>query len=107
VEKLIFSLYLKDTNDVTAALTLLLNNGANIDAQDAKGNTPLLLAISQNKRFVPILLKFNPNLELTNRKGQTAYDVLRFKFSLQPNVSPQKQKIQEALLEHIKPRSSE
>ena len=53
----------------------LLNNRANIDFQDADGNTALIYAVQQNlEDIVQILVAYNANINLTNVEGLSAID---------------------------------
>lgn len=77
----IFANIIKNTQILWAAkhgkllfLKLLFSQGANLEARDAKGNTPLILAASRgNKEAVRELLKHNANIHATNNNGQTAW----------------------------------
>ena len=61
-------------------IPLLLEAGAQIDAQNNGGNTALILASYWGKEAaVRELLKGNPNLDLKNSDGKTALDNARNK----------------------------
>ena len=54
---------------------LLLEKGANTEAQDGDGNTPLIEAArSGHKAVVSLLLEHGANSDVTNLEGYTAYD---------------------------------
>ena len=51
----------------------LLKHGANIEGQDADGNTPLIFAcLAGNSRIVQLLLKNNANVEVPGALCRTA-----------------------------------
>lgn len=50
--------------------------GANIDYQDAKGATPLMIAVLRGDLgIINYLLTFSPNKTLRSKEGRTAYDM--------------------------------
>ncbi|HEY0076276.1 MAG TPA: ankyrin repeat domain-containing protein [Abditibacteriaceae bacterium] len=51
---------------------LLLEKGAQVDAVDKHGYTPLMLA---NSQVAPVILQHHPNLRLKNERGETALDI--------------------------------
>ena len=53
------------------ALEFLINNGANVNAQDKYGNIPLGRAIKPyiNRKIIEILLKSNSDIYLENNSG--------------------------------------
>ena len=57
----------------TDAINILLKHGADINAQDNNGNTPLFTAIrrSANSKVIDILLKHNADVNIANNAGQT------------------------------------
>lgn len=57
-------------NDNAIKTKMLLEVGANVDAQNNYGTTALMLA--KDKEIIAELLKAKPNLELKNNKGYTA-----------------------------------
>ena len=64
----------------TAGLALLLKDGLAVDAQDAKGNTLLMLAAYHGKaETVATLLKARATVDLRNAKGQTPLGGVAFK----------------------------
>lgn len=68
------------THDV---VTLLLKNGSDVNWQDNAGDTALHHACISHtlaEGFIPILIAANPDLTLTNKKGETARDVARARF---------------------------
>ncbi|KAI3319883.1 HET-domain-containing protein [Xylariaceae sp. AK1471] len=59
----------------TEAARVLLNSGANIDAQDPTETAPIIVAAENGSHEVAkLLLDYSPNLYLTNRDGRTALD---------------------------------
>jgi ankyrin repeat protein len=64
----------------TAGLAALLKEGLAVDAQDAKGNTLLMLASYHGKaETVALLLKARATVDLRNVKGQTPLGGVAFK----------------------------
>jgi len=64
----------------TAGLAALLKDGLAVDAQDAKGNTLLMLAAYHGKaETVALLLKARATVDLRNAKGQTPLGGVAFK----------------------------
>jgi ankyrin repeat protein len=64
----------------TAGLAALLKGGLAVDAQDAKGNTLLMLAAYHGKaETVAMLLKARATVDLRNAKGQTPLGGVAFK----------------------------
>ena len=54
-------------------MDVLLEHGADLNAQDFHGDTPLMQAIKSNRvDVVDRLLEYSPNLQRTNNQGQTA-----------------------------------
>jgi hypothetical protein len=54
----------------------LLDSGANINAQDRNGNTPLILAVlNSSYQQVKSLLRHDPDLAITNSAGKTAQQI--------------------------------
>lgn len=59
-------------------IKLLLNHGADINAQNKGGNTPLHLAsMSNNEDIVFLLLDHGANINIQNRTGETASQMAR------------------------------
>ena len=59
----------------TEILTVLLAKGANKEATDNAGWTPLILAARYNhKDCVKVLLQYGANVNAKNKYGQTARD---------------------------------
>jgi len=55
---------------------LLIQRGANVDAQDIDGNTSLHFAsVFSHKEILQLLLFQNPNINRTNNLGKTAIDI--------------------------------
>jgi ankyrin repeat protein len=53
---------------------LFLKHGANVEARDHAGLTPLLLAVFLGQvEAVPVLLEWNEDMSATNRDGDTAF----------------------------------
>jgi len=64
----------------TAGLATMLKDGLAVDAQDAKGNTLLMLASYHGKvETVAMLLKARATVDLRNAKGQTPLGGVAFK----------------------------
>jgi ankyrin repeat protein len=64
----------------TAGLSALIKGGLAVDAQDAKGNTLLMLAAYHGKaETVAMLLKARATVDLRNAKGQTPLGGVAFK----------------------------
>jgi len=64
----------------TAGLATMLKDGLAVDAQDAKGNTLLMLASYHGKAdTVATLLKARATVDLRNAKGQTPLGGVAFK----------------------------
>jgi ankyrin repeat protein len=67
-------------NGDVAGLGALLKGGLAVDAQDAKGNTLLMLAAYHGKtETVAMLLKARATVDLRNDKGQTPLGGVAFK----------------------------
>jgi ankyrin repeat protein len=61
-----------DTNTVR----VLLSSGANVNAQDHKGNTALMAAAAYNNvRAVKVLLDAGANRTIKNKNGETALSI--------------------------------
>lgn len=55
-------------------VNVLLADGADVDAVDESGNTPLILAIKiGNPRMIKLILAHNPDVNKRNKDGQTAF----------------------------------
>jgi ankyrin repeat protein len=64
----------------TAGLAALIKGGLAVDAQDAKGNTLLMLAGYHGRtEVVKLLLKSGATVDLRNAKGQTPLGGVAFK----------------------------
>jgi ankyrin repeat protein len=64
----------------TAGLSALIKGGLAVDAQDAKGNTLLMLAAYHGKaETVAVLLRARATIDLRNAKGQTPLGGVAFK----------------------------
>lgn len=58
-------------------IALCLQKGADIDAPDAQGRTPLMTAVwNENPDMVEYLLKKNPSLFLKDSDGKNAYELI-------------------------------
>ena len=67
-------------NGKTPELAAMLKAGQSVDAQDAKGNTLLMLASYHGKtEVVKLLLKSGATVDLRNEKGQTPLGGVAFK----------------------------
>ncbi len=67
-------------NGKTPELAAMLKAGQSVDAQDAKGNTLLMLASYHGKaETVAMLLKARVTVDLRNAKGQTPLGGVAFK----------------------------
>ena len=64
-------------NRVENAL-ILLNAGADVDAKDADGNTPLHYAVWGREDVVTLLLRHGADMSLKNKDGYTAEDFANF-----------------------------
>ena len=70
---------IRDRGD-TAGLAAMLKDGLAVDAQDAKGNTLLMLAAYHGKtETVAVLLRNRATVDLRNDKGQTPLGGVAFK----------------------------
>ena len=69
---------------------MLVNKGANIDAMDKYGNTPLHIASEcGSKDLVRYLISRGANKDAKNRDGKTAYDLAKsdeIQYILNPNI---------------------
>lgn len=76
----------KKVNDVNLA-RILINNGADVDAKDAQGNTPLYHAIlNKNSAMIKLLLDNGADMYIKNKRGDTAARYILSKKSM-PLVS--------------------
>lgn len=67
---------MEETDTAIRLIKLLVSNGADINAQDNKGNTLLMYAITlRNEPLINEILKLNPNVNIKNKKGKTANDI--------------------------------
>jgi len=64
-------------------IELILSKGAFVDAEEKEtGNTAIMIAsIDYKDDIVKVLLKYSPNLEKKNKKGQHIFTFLKFFFS--------------------------
>jgi len=68
----------KITPDHTAISVALIEAGANVNAQNANGATPLIYAVeNNNKQMVKILLDAGADVTRTTRQGYSALDIAR------------------------------
>lgn len=59
-----------------AAITFLLNHGADINQQDGEGNTPLMLAVKTGYTSgVKLLLESGARTDILNKAGKSALDI--------------------------------
>jgi ankyrin repeat protein len=76
-------LLLAVANGDTETVRTLLAAGANVDAQDIRGMTPLMLAVATdhpNHDIVKMLLEKRPDMKIKSKAGETALDwALKFK----------------------------
>lgn len=57
-------------------LLYLLESGANVNAQNDNGDTPLHIAAKQDEhQSIEILIRLNANLDIKNNEGQSALDI--------------------------------
>jgi ankyrin repeat protein len=68
----------------TQNMAFLINAGADVNARDSRGNTPLMLA-SRIYNCVDILIKAGANVNLENNEGKTAL-MLSTQYGFDPNV---------------------
>ena len=62
----------------SAAVQILLNAGADVNAQDERGMTPLMWAAGNSfQNTVQILLNAGADIDIKNNKGRTALDLTR------------------------------
>jgi len=61
--------------DVIAALTLCLDHGADINAFDNTGATPLFAAVQRGDSIVKFLVEHGADLDLRDKQGRTPLDV--------------------------------
>ncbi|MDR1435552.1 MAG: ankyrin repeat domain-containing protein [Puniceicoccales bacterium] len=70
------SLYVPDSEKIQLVLDLLLNNGANLDEPDPKGNGPLHWAVEDLCLVtVQLFVGRGANVNATNHRGQTPLDL--------------------------------
>ena len=64
-------------------IDLILSKGANVDLEEKEtGNTPLMIAsIDYKDEIVKVLLKYSPDLEKQNKKGQNIFSYLKYFFN--------------------------
>ena len=54
----------------------MIQNGADVNAADNDGNTPLMHSvISENVKVIEILIENGANIEVKNAEGKTAYEL--------------------------------
>ena len=67
---------MEETDTAIRLIKLLVSNGADINAQDNKGNTLLMYAIAlRNEPLINEILKLNPDVNIKNKEGKTANDI--------------------------------
>ncbi|EHK20869.1 uncharacterized protein TRIVIDRAFT_132430, partial [Trichoderma virens Gv29-8] len=68
-------------NNHKAVAEILLDNGANIEAKDCKGNTPLQIAVQiSNIEAADLLLNMGANVEAADPKGNTPLHIAARRF---------------------------
>jgi ankyrin repeat protein len=65
----------KSSQDALAAARLCLDHGADVNAADATGNTPLHLAVTSSDDLVRLLAQRGANLNAKDQSGRTPLDV--------------------------------
>lgn len=69
---------MEETDTAIRLIKLLVSNGADINAQDNKGNTLLMYAIAlRNEPLINDILKLNPDVNIKNKEGKTANDIAK------------------------------
>lgn len=69
---------MEETDTAIRLIKLLVSNGADINAQDNKGNTLLMYAIAlRNEPLINEILKLNPDVNIKNKEGKTANDIAK------------------------------
>jgi len=69
-------LHLAASQGFSKIIALLLDHGANINAQDKLGCTALHQSILNDQlSCIEILLKYNPDMKIVNNKQYSAYDL--------------------------------
>ncbi len=69
---------MEETDTAIRLIKLLVSNGADINAQDNKGNTLLMYAIAlRNESLINEILKLNPDVNIKNKEGKTANDMAK------------------------------
>lgn len=67
-------------NGSIPVIHLLLLSGAELDAQDSSGNTPLMIALDRlNFQAAELLTSYGANIYLKNNLDQTCHDILQVK----------------------------
>jgi len=71
----------------TDVVKTIIKKGANINAQDEKGNTPLMLAINfESAYMVELLIEEGANVNLANNEGMTPLEIASTNSFLHPNI---------------------
>lgn len=84
------ALHFAANSDNDAVVQALLVAGANVDARDAKGNTPLMIAAFKARaRNVEILANYGAQLNAKNSNGLTALDAARSPTSIRTDDEKQ------------------
>jgi len=70
-------------SDNPAIIDLILSRGAQVDAEEKEtGNTALMIAsIDYKDEIVKVLLKYSPDLDRKNKKGQDIFSYLKYFFN--------------------------
>lgn len=76
-------------------IPMLLEAKADINCPSKSGRTPLMLAIKYDRiplSIIELLLKYNPNINLQDEEGKTAWDYAQGKDAIESLLKPYKNK---------------
>ena len=76
-------------------IPMLLEAKADINCPSKSGRTPLMLAIKYDRiplSIIELLLKYNPNMNLQDEEGKTAWDYAQGKDAIESLLKPYKKK---------------